>query len=225
MSEINGLYHSASDLESNGTHVVSTDEMTGIQALERKYPTKLPMPGMLMKREYEYIRHGTVSMIGFFNVATGHLYPAYFNKTRDEIDYMIAIEETVSLDPDANWIFINDGLNTHKSESLVRLVANRCEIDVDLGKKGESGILKSMETRAKFLNDPSHRIRFVYTPKHCSWMNQIEIKFGILNRRLLRRGDYSSVEELIESIKKFNEQSNLKARPFKWTYGGKPLTI
>lgn len=175
--------------------------------------------------EFEYIRHGTTSMIGFFDVAKGSLYTPYLNQTRNERDFCQAVSATVSTDPEASWVFVCDGLNTHKSESLVRYVAESCNLDIDLGEKGKSGILKSMETRAEFLHDPSHRIRFVFTPKHSSWMNQIEIWFGIINRKLLKRTSYLSVEELKESILKFIKQYNLTSHPFKWTYAGVPLTV
>ncbi len=99
----------------------------------------------------------------------------------------MSIQQTIASDPQGQWIFIVDQLNTHQSESLVRWVATACQLDLDLGIKGESGILQSMATRAAFLQDPTHRIRFVYTPKHTSWLNQIELWFSILVRRLLNR--------------------------------------
>ncbi|EXJ12275.1 transposase [Imhoffiella purpurea] len=100
-------------------------------------------------------------------------------------------------------IFICDQLNIHQSASLVEFVAQRCEIKTELGHKGKDGILKSMAYRAAFLQNPDHRIRFVYTPKHCSWLNQVEIWFGILTRRLLKRGRFSSTEELKKCILEF----------------------
>ena len=124
---------------------------------------------------------------------------------------MKAITSLVDTDPDASWTFVCDGLNTHKSESLVKFVAGRCcsLTDEELGVKGKSGILQNMETRAEFLHDQNHRIRFIYTPKHSSWLNQIEIWFSILARRLLRWSSYISVEELVESILRFIEQYNI----------------
>jgi hypothetical protein len=219
------LYINAQELEEKGTHVVSTDEMTGVQALEHKYPDKLPVPGMCAKMEFEYIRHGTASLIGFFNVATGVLYAPYLNQTRNEEDFCQAVRDTYGTDPEASWVFVSDGLNTHKSELLVKFVAEACGLDIDLGVKGKYGILKSMKSRTEFLHDATHRIRFVYTPKHSSWMNQIEIWFGIINRKLLKRKSYLSVNELKESIRKFIVQYNLTAHPFKWTYAGVPLTV
>jgi len=134
-----------------------------------------------------------------------------------------ALRDLVNTDPTGKWVFVCDGLNTHKSESLVKYVAEACCLDIDLGVKGKRGILENQKTRREFLHDPSHRIRFVYTPKHCSWMNQIEIWFSIINQKLLKRMGYQSVEELEGSIRRFIEQYNLTAHPFKWTYAGIPL--
>ncbi len=225
VNEICELYKNAQEASLKGTHTVSTDEMTGIQALEHKYPDKLPLPGQCAEMEFEYIRHGATSLIGFFDAAAGHMKTPYLNSTRTEEDSVKAVKALINTDPEASWTFVCDGLNTHKSESLVRFVAETCGIETDLGKKGTSGILKSMESRACFLHDPGHRIRFVYTPKHSSWMNQIEIWFGIINRKLLKRKSYSSIEELENSILRFIEQYNLTAHPFKWTYAGIPLTV
>ena len=175
--------------------------------------------------EFEYIRHGTTSLIGFFEVATGRIFPPYLNETRGEDDFCEAVRQVVESAPGKNWVFVCDGLNTHKSEALVRYVAEACGIDADLGQKGKTGILKNLQSREGFLHDPSHRIRFVYTPKHCSWMNQIEIWFGIINRKLLKRRSYTSIEEMKESIRRFIEQYNLTAHAFRWTYAGIPLTI
>jgi hypothetical protein len=197
--------------------------MTGIQALERKYPTKPVRPGQVEKVEFEYIRHGTQSLIGNFEVATGRVISPYINATRTEVDFEKNIRNILSLDPDGEWIFIADQLTTHKSEALVKLVAEFCGISEDLGIKGKTGVLKSKKSREKFLSDPQYRIRFVYTPKHASWLNQIEIWFSILMRRLIKRGNFSSVKNLKNRICKFIEYYNVTAKPFKWTYSGTPL--
>lgn len=175
--------------------------------------------------EFEYIRHGTTSLIRFFDVATDRMEMPYLNSTRTKDDFVEAVKALVGTDPQASWTFICDGLNNHKPEALVRFVAGICASGMELGKKGRTGVLKSMESRADFLHGPSHRIRFVYAPKHSSWMNQIEIWFGIINRKLQKRKSYLSIEELEASILRFIEQYNLTAHPFKWTYAGIPLAI
>lgn len=144
--------------------------------------------------------------------------------TRNEEDFAAHIERTIDTDPDATWVFVLDQLNTHKSEALVRLVAERCGIDDDLGIKGEEGILKTMASRKAFLEDPEHRIRIVYTPRHASWLNQVEIWFSILARRALKRASFTSLADLRQRLLGFIEYFNaVLAKPFRWTYAGKPL--
>lgn len=218
------LYQQAIELYAQGTHLVSTDEKTGLQALERKHPTKPMKPGLITLYEHEYIRHGTQTLIANLEVATGECLSPSIGATRTEADFAQHIERTIDLDPDASWIFIVDQLNIHKSETLVRLVAERCQLDMDIGKKGREGILMSQKTRMAFLQEETHRIRFVYTPKHTSWLNQIELWFSILVRRLLKHGNFSSVKELKERLLAFITYFNrTMAKPFKWTYKGRPL--
>ncbi len=220
------LYEKAAELQAQGVHLVSTDEKTGIQALERKHPTRPPRPGLVERREYEYIRHGTLTLIANFEVARGQVVTPSLGPTRTEEDFAAHMAQTVTRDPDGTWVFIVDQLNIHKSETLVRWVVNACHLNVELGLKGETGILQSMETRAAFLQDPTHRIRFVYTPLHTSWLNQVEIWFSILVRRLLKRGNFTSVDDLKQRILDFIAYFNqTMAKPFKWTYAGRPLTV
>lgn len=159
-------------------------------------------------------------MIAFMMVATGYVFEPHIDKTRKERDFVAAVSEVVETNKTAHWIFVVDGLNTHKSESLVRYVARECGITEDLGIKGHSGILKSMDSRTDFLSNPYHRIIFVYTPKHCSWLNQIEIWFSTVSRRLLKNASFKSVEDLVYSILEFTRQYNKSAHPYKWKYKG-----
>lgn len=223
------LYSEASALHEQGVHVVSVDEKTGIQALEREHPTHPAKaePGSDGKerREYNYERHGTLCLFGNLYVATGRIITPTIGVTRTEADFAAHIAQTVSVDSEGKWVFVVDQLNTHMSASLVCWVATQEKLNLDLGEKGKSGILESMESRQAFLSDPKRRIRFVYTPKHTSWLNQIEIWFSILTRRLLKRGRFSSLEVLeariLSFIRFFNETL---AKPFSWNFTGKILS-
>jgi len=219
------LYEKAPELQAQGVHLVSTDEKTGIQALERNHPTRPMRPGLVERREYEYTRHGTLALIANFEVALGRILTPSLGPTRTEEDFAAHMAQTITSDPRGSWIFIVDQLNTHKSEALVRWVADTCDLAMPLGVKGKAGILESMETRAAFLQDPTHRIRFVYTPVHTSWLNQVELWFSILVRRLLKRGNFTSIDDLKQRILDFIAYFNrTMAKPFKWTYAGRPLT-
>jgi hypothetical protein len=225
VTDVNGLYRAAPALAAHGERVMSTDELTGVQALERKHPGLPPAPGKVERREFEYVRHGTRTFILNRDVATGQIVAPSCGPTRTEADFLAHIQRTVATDPTAlRWHFVVDNLDIHCSESLVRFAAAASDLDVDLGEKGRRGPLHTRQSRAAFLRDPTHRLVFHYTPKHSSWLNQIEIWLSILARKLLRRGSFTSVEDLEAKVLAFIAYYNrTMAKPFKWTYQGKAL--
>lgn len=225
VQDICTLYREAPSLADQGERVVSTDELTGVQALERKH-SGLPLaPGKVERREFEYIRHGTRAFILSRDVVSGQLIAPSGGPTRTEADFLNHVQGVVATDPAViRWHFVVDNLNTHQSTSLVQWVAAKSALDIDLGQKGACGILHTQASRATFLSDPSHQVVFHYTPKHCSWLNQIEIWLSILVRKLLKRGSFLSVEDLKAKVLTFIDYYNrTMAKPFKWTYQGKPL--
>ena len=224
-AQICQLYAQAHSAAQAGHRTISIDEMTGIQARQRAAPG-LPMrPGLVERQEFEYIRHGTQTLIAAFDVASGKV-TGQIGDTRTEADFARFLDTLFSSAPaDTRWTIILDNLNTHLSESAVRVVAKHLGIEQhSLGEKGKRGILKSKQTRQTFLTDPGHCITFQYTPIHASWLNQIEIWFSILARKLIRRSSFTSKDDLRTKITRFIDYFNeTLAKPFKWTYAGKPL--
>jgi len=213
------------DYEQAGVHTVCVDEATGLQANEKRAETLPPQPNQAGKEETQYTRHGTVCLTAAWHVVLGQLIYYTLQQTRNNDDFADFIEQMLSSDPDGKWVIVLDNLNTHSSEALVRLIARLEGIDQKtLGdKKKRKGILGSMKTRKEFLSDPTHRIRFVFTPKHSSWLNQIEVIFGIINRRTLTGASFRSQQELIERLSAFIAYFNTTfARPMDWTYTGRP---
>ena len=199
------------------------DEMTGMQSLKHKYPDKPPGPDRPRYIEFEYRRNGTASLIGFTDVITGAVFDPFIGETRTEEDLAAALREVLSANPGKKHYFICDNLNTHYSESVVRVVSESIQYTGDLGVKSKSGILKDSKSRIAFLTDDTHNIVFRFTPIHCSWMNMQEIFFGILNRQLLKHYSTDSLEELKQTIIAYYHQYNEAfAHPFKWTYNSVP---
>jgi len=225
VGDICDVYRAAPARAAQRVRTVVGDELTAIQALERKHPGLGMVPGKVERREFEYIRHGTCTAILSRDVVTGQVLAPTVGPTRTERDFLAHLQGVVATDEQAQqWHVVVDNLNTHQSEALVRWVAAESDVEIELGEKGKSGILQSKASRAAFLSDASHRIVFHYTPKHCSWLNQMEIWLGILVRKLLKRGSFTSVDDLKRKILGFIDYYNrTMAKPFKWTYQGKPL--
>ncbi len=159
VAAINAVYREAPSRAERGERTMSTDELTGVQALERKHPGLPLVPGKVERREFEYVRHGTRSLILSRDVVSGEVVAPSCGPTRTEADLLAHIRGVVATDPTATrWHFVTDNLNTHQSASLVEWVAEVSGLTDDLGVKGESGVLRSQATRAAFVSDPSHRI-------------------------------------------------------------------
>jgi hypothetical protein len=209
------------------THTVCVDEMTSLQANERRAETKRSRPGQIAKEEFQYTRHGTVCVTGNWDVVAGQMIATTISETRDNEDFAEHIRQTVATDPDAGWVFVVDNLNTHCGEPLVRAVAELLGVNQsDLGKKKRHGVLETMASRRAFLSDTNHRIRLVYLPKHSSWLNQIEIVFGVINRRVMRGGSFTSRSNLEDKLRRFIDYFNETiAKPMSWTYTGRPTRV
>jgi len=211
-------------------HVLSVDEKTGIQALERLEGKAPESKGGHRRKEFEYTRHGTTCLIAAFDVAKGNIASQRIHPTRTEADFTEFIENTVPIFPDEDEIvFLADQLNTHMSESLVKYIAEIENFEGDLGEKGKRGILKNMPSRAAFLETDTHRVRFVYTPKHCSWLNPVENWFAKLYRHIIKNGNFSPDRSGLEvKIKDYIDFYNrCLIKPLNWKFEGffknKPL--
>ncbi len=204
--------------ETRGIDLVSTDEKPGIQALERDGATLPTKEDKVERREFNYVRHGTQVLTANIHLATGKLISPTIADTRTEADFVEHIARLIQSHSKAGLVILCDQLNTHKSESLVRLIAKVLGDDQVLGEKGKQGILKNMETRQAYLSDPQHRIRFVSTPKHCSWLNPIEVWFSILTKHVLNRGNFPSREDLKQKIQRYVTYYNQHlAKVWKWS--------
>ncbi len=200
--------------------ISSSDEKTGIQAISHTQ-TSYTKIGQIRRIESEYIRNGTTCLIASKNISTGQINAYNVGQTRKEEDYLKHVKEIVATDINKEHIIICDQLNTHKSESLVEWIANMCYDNIDLGIKGKKGILKSQKSRMKFLENQKHKVRFYFTPKHCSWINPIENWFGILGKKVIKHGEFGSVNSLEQQISDFIDYYNkVLSKPLKWTFYG-----
>ncbi len=216
--EICRLYVNAPEFYEHGRLVICCDEKTGMQMLQRKYPTQLAEPGKPEKREHEYIRHGTRVLITSFAVPTGEVVWD-LGSTRTSEDFAAHLSHAAthfSAMEHVDWVL--DNLNTHWSLDVCRVVAELCEVPF-VPKELRRGV----ERRA-FLSDPSHKHVLHFTPKHGSWLNQAELWFSVLSRRFLQRGDFSSAADFERRIVEFLQDYNAHyAHPYRWTYTGEPL--
>jgi transposase len=203
---------------------VCIDEMTSLQANEKRAPTMRPAPGHCGKEECQYTRHGTVCLTGNWDVVVGQFLLPTIEETRNNEDFSKHVARLIKTGLADGWVFIVDNLNTHCGEPLVRMIAKHLGIpDEQLGVVRKSGILKNMSSRRAFLSDITHKIRFVYIPKHSSWLNQIEAIFGMINRRVMRAGSFTSQSDLMDKLTRFTTYFNETiAKPMKWTFTGRP---
>lgn len=216
--EICQLYVQAPQIYQQGRLVLCCDEKTGMQILQRKYPTQRVQPGQPEKREHEYIRHGTRALIATFAVPTGEL--VYdLGKTRTSRDFAAHVRHVAEHHHTmTRFDWVVDNLNTHWSLDVCRVVAEL---------SGVPFVAKALKTgtqRRLFLTDPSHRHAFHFTPKHGSWLNQVELWFSVLSRRFLKRGDFASAADFEQRLLAFLADYNAHyAHPYRWTYTGEPL--
>jgi hypothetical protein len=212
------LYLNAPRLYQQGRLLICCDEKTGMQILQRKYPTQPVEPGKPEKREFEYIRHGTRTLITSFAVPTGEVV-WNLGQTRTSVDFAQHIGH-VALHfrqfEQFDWVL--DNLNTHWSLEVCEYIAALCDVPF------EPRLLKTGKQRRAFLTDPEHKHVFHFTPKHGSWLNQVELWFSVLSRRFLKRGDFTSAADFEERLLRYLERYNAAyAHPYRWTYTGQPL--
>src|SRR5467141_3583869 len=212
------LYAKALESYHQGRLVICCDEKTGMQVLERKAPTKPAQPGRRERREHEYIRHGTRVLINSLAVATGQI-AWTIGTTRKATDFVTHLQQASQRLPRMKrYDWVMDNLNTHWSLDICRLVARWCNVPFEPQK-----LTKGPQRRA-FLSDPSHWHVFHFTPKHGSWLNQAELFFGVLHRRFLVRGSFSSAKDFVRRLERFLKDYNARhAHPYRWTYTGEPL--
>lgn len=216
MLHIVDLYLKASTLYQKDEVILSVDEKTSIQALERKYPSKPQKSGRRELIEHEYIRHGTRCLTAGFEVATGSVMGLLTNNRPSEIFAEFIAWACEYYCGASKLHIVLDNLNTHYHMDVCEVISEVCQV------KPRS--LEKVIDRKAFLCDPNKRVVFHFTPSHASWLNQIEIWFSTLSRKVINRGSFTSVEDLDDKIISFIKYYNKElAKPYKWTYTGKPL--
>jgi hypothetical protein len=212
------LYLNALRFLEQGRLVICSDEKTGMQILERQDPTQPMAPGKPEKREQESIRHGTRALIASLVVPTGHVV-WHLGSTRPSADFAAHWGNVVQQLPAMNrYDWVVDHLNTPWSLDVCRVVAQWCQ-----GPLVVNDLSRGLQRRA-FLRDPSHKHVFHLTPKHGSWLNQVELWLSVLARRFLTRGDFGSVQDFATRLSDYLEVYNThQAHPYRWTYTGQPL--
>lgn len=212
------LYVAAPRLYQQGQLVICCDEKTGMQILQRKSPTQPAQPGRPEKREFEYIRHGTRALITSFVVPTGEVVWD-LGLTRTSSDFAAHLMRVVRHFSDWHQVtWVVDNLNTHWSLEV-------CEVLAALnGRSFWPRALKTGQQRRAFLSAEEYPYRFVFTPKHGSWLNQVELWFSVLARRFLQRGDFDGPVEFEARLRRFLDDYNkYHAHPYRWTYTGEVL--
>ncbi len=174
-----------------GSVVLSVDEKTGIQAIERKHADRAPLPGRARRREFEYLRHGTQALIAALDVHSGRVMGRCTDR-RTQADLVAFMEQVAVAHPMGRVHIVWDNLNTHRAQSVWD----------------------------DFNDRHDHRFVFHFTPLHASWVNQIELLFGIYARRVLRHASHSSLGQLRARTDAFMAQRNRAPKPFKWTFAG-----
>jgi DDE superfamily endonuclease len=212
------LYLDAPRLYQQGRLVICCDEKTGMQILGRKHPTQPARPGQPEKREFEYIRYGTRALITSLAVPTGEVVWD-LGPTRTSADFGWHIGHVANhFRRFERFDWVVDNLNTHWSMEVCEYIAALSDVSFNPWQ------LRTGRQRRAFLTDPTHQHVFHFTPKHGSWLNQVELWFSVLSRCFLQRGDFAGAEEFEWRLHTFLEDYNVRhAHPYRWTYTGQPL--
>jgi hypothetical protein len=211
------LYLSAPQLSQHGRLLICSDEKSGMQILERAAPTQPAQPGKPIKREHNYIRHGTRVALSSLVVTTGRVI-CDLQRTRTNVDFVQHVEHVYHTCPaQLGYDWIVDNLNIHSSFELCQWVARISDVPCDKDQ------LATGPARRAFLSDPTHKVVFHYLPIHGSWLNQIELWFAVLVKQFLAQGNFASDTAFEAAFWKYLDHANHHAHPYRWTYTGQPL--